>query len=78
MKNNSHNRKRTPIRVEFGKRIREKRYDANMTQEELAEKADLHPTYVGSVERGERNIALENIVALAKALKCHPGDLMPE
>lgn len=78
MKNNSHNRKRTPIRIEFGKRVREKRYDANMTQEELAEKADLHPTYVGSVERGERNIALENIVALARALECSSRDLMPE
>jgi len=78
VKNNSHNRKRTPIRIEFGKRIRDKRYDANMTQEELAEKANLHPTYVGSVERGERNIALENIIALAQALGCSPKELMPE
>ena len=77
MKNNSHNRKRTSIRIEFGKRLREKRYDANLTQEELAEKANLHPTYVGSVERGERNIALENIIALAKALSCSPKDLLP-
>ena len=78
MKNNSHNRKRTPIRIEFGKKLREKRYEANLTQEELAEKAHLHPTYVGSVERGERNIALENIVALAKALQCSPRSLLPE
>lgn len=42
------------------------------------EKADLHPTYVGSVERGERNIALENIIAIAKALGCSPKDLMPD
>jgi transcriptional regulator with XRE-family HTH domain len=48
-----------------------------LTQEELAEKANLHPTYVGSVERGERNIALENIVILAKALGCHPGEFFP-
>lgn len=78
MKNNSHNRKRTPIRIEFGKRLREKRYEANLTQEELAEKAHLHPTYVGSVERGERNIALENIVALAQALQCSPRILLPD
>ena len=39
-----------------------------MTQEVLAEKTELHPTYVGSVERGERNIALENIIALAKSI----------
>jgi transcriptional regulator with XRE-family HTH domain len=46
--------------------------------ENLAEAAGLHPTYVSSVERGERNIALENIVALAKALKCSAKDLIPE
>ncbi len=74
----SHNRKKTLHRVEFGKRIREKRCAMELTQEELAERADLHHTYVGSVERGERNIALENIILLAKALKCSPKDLMPE
>ncbi len=74
----SHNRKKTLARVEFGKSIREKRHSLNFTQEELAEKANLHPTYVGSVERGERNIALENIIILAKALKCSPKDLMPD
>ncbi|CCB90845.1 BamHI control element [Waddlia chondrophila 2032/99] len=55
-----------------------RRFEIGITQEELAEKADLHPTYVGSVERGERNIALENIVAIAKGLGCSPKDLMPE
>jgi transcriptional regulator with XRE-family HTH domain len=74
----AHNRKKTPLRVEFGKKVRAKRYEMGLTQEELAEKADLHTTYLGSVERGERNIALENIISLAKALKCSPKDLMPE
>jgi len=46
--------------------------------EKLAESAGLHPTYVSSVERGERNIALENIIALAKALKCSAKDLLPD
>ena len=55
-----------------------RRFVIGITQEELAEKADLHPTYVGSVERGERNIALENIIALAKGLGCSSKDLMPE
>lgn len=73
-----HNRKRSKIRIEFGKVVRQKRYLLDISQERLAELADLHPNYVGSVERGERNIALENIVALAKALKCSPKDLMPE
>jgi transcriptional regulator with XRE-family HTH domain len=74
----SHNRKKTPYRIKFGKLVREKRYETDLTQEELAEKAGLHPTYVGSVERGERNISLENIMSLAKALKCSPKDLIPE
>lgn len=73
----SHNRKKTPIRKSFGLKVRMRRYEIGLTQEELAEKADLHPTYVGSVERGERNIALENIIILAKALNCSPKDLMP-
>jgi len=49
-----------------------------LTQEELAEKAGLHHTYVGSVERGERNIVFGNIIALAKALKCSLKDLIPD
>ncbi len=73
-----HNRKKTPIRRAFGLKVRMRRFEMGITQEELAEKANLHPTYVGSVERGERNIALENIVALASALECSPKDLMPE
>lgn len=74
----AHNRKRTKIRIEFGDKVRQRRYQLDISQEKLAELADLHPNYVGSVERGERNIALENIVALAKALNCSPKDLLPE
>lgn len=74
----AHNRKRTPLRIAFGKIIREKRLALALSQEKLAEKADLHTNYVGSVERGERNIALENIFALANALGCSPKDLMPD
>ena len=74
----SHNRKKTQVRKTFGIKVGMLRYGSELTQEELAERADLHPTYLGSVERGERNISLENIIALAKALKCSPKDLMPE
>jgi transcriptional regulator with XRE-family HTH domain len=74
----SHNRRKTPVRTAFGKIVKEKRHMVGLTQEELAEKANLHATYIGSVERGERNIALENIIALARALKCSPRDLLPE
>ena len=78
MDKTSHNRKKTPVRKAFGLKVRMRRNKIELTQEELAEKAELHPTYVGSVEGGERNIALENIIALAKALSCSPKDFMPE
>jgi transcriptional regulator with XRE-family HTH domain len=48
-----------------------------MSQEELAERADLHFTYVSSTERGERNISLANIAKLAKALNVSMKELMP-
>lgn len=73
-----HNRKRTKARIEFGQKVRRLRYALDLSIEKLAEKAGLHPNYVGSVERGERNIALENILVLAKALSCSPKDLLPE
>jgi transcriptional regulator with XRE-family HTH domain len=71
-------RKRTKARMEFGYKVRKRRYDLDWSIEKLAEKAGLHPNYVGSVERGERNIALENIILLAQALGLSPRDLMPE
>lgn len=74
----SHNRKRTKVRAAFGQKVRARRHALEMTIEQLAEAADLHHNYLGSVERGERNIALENIISLAKALKCSSKDLMPD
>lgn len=69
--------KKSQIRITFGQNVRLRRHEIDMTIEELAEAADLNHNYIGSVERGERNIGLENIIAIAKALKCHAKDLMP-
>lgn len=53
---------------EFGDRLRAARRQAGLSQEALAHQAGLHRTYIGSVERGERNIALLNILTLATVL----------
>ncbi len=63
----SHNRKKTPGRIVFGRTLRKRRLDLELTQEEAAERASLHPTYWGSTEHGERNVFLENILMMAKA-----------
>lgn len=60
----------------FGKRVRQHRRDLGLTQEQLAEKAGMHFTYIGSIERGQRNVSLVNILRIAKALKVDPGDLL--
>lgn len=60
----------------FGNRLREVRQKTGISQESLAELAGLHRTYVGSVERGERNISLLNIKKLADALNVTPADLL--
>jgi transcriptional regulator with XRE-family HTH domain len=56
------------VKSRFGSTIRELREEQGYSQEELAEHAGLHRNYVGGIERGERNVALENIAKLAKAL----------
>lgn len=53
---------------QFGKRVRELRLERELSQEELGAKAKLHRTYIGMIERGEKNITLENIEKIAKAL----------
>ncbi len=62
----------------FGRRLRALRTERELSQEALADLAGIHRTYVGSVERGERNIALDNIHALADALGVSPALLVAE
>lgn len=56
------------VLVEFGKRVREERLKQNLSQEILAEKAGVHRTYIGMIERAEKNITLTNINKIAIAL----------
>lgn len=62
----------------FAAKVRKRRYDLSLTQEELAERAGFHVNYVGGIERAERNPSLTSIADLAKALEISPGQLFPE
>ena len=66
---------KTEREIAFGTRLREFRLQRELTQEKLALISGLHINYIGSVERGERNISLLNIWKLADALNVHPCDL---
>ena len=52
----------------FGEKVREERHKQSLSQEELASRAGVHRTYIGMIERAEKNITLENIEKIAKAL----------
>ncbi|MBD2300986.1 helix-turn-helix domain-containing protein [Nostoc sp. FACHB-190] len=62
----------------FGKRVKEQRLYRGMSQEELAEKAGLHRTYIGMIERGEKNITLLNIEKISKALEMKIDELLKD
>ncbi|HEY9626472.1 MAG TPA: helix-turn-helix transcriptional regulator [Coleofasciculaceae cyanobacterium] len=64
------------IKYRFGKAIRRRRRELDLSQEKLGELAELHPTYISGIERGDRNPTLENIEKLAKALKISIADLL--
>ena len=63
-------------RVQLGRKVRKRRQALGLSQEALAEKADLHWTYVGGIERGERNLGLLNLVKIARALGTTPARLL--
>lgn len=62
----------------LGAAIRQRRVQAGMSQEKLAEMADLHPVYVGKIERGEQWISLHALLRVAKALKVRASELISE
>jgi transcriptional regulator with XRE-family HTH domain len=68
-------KKATQTRVKLGATVRRLRQERNWSQERLAELAGLHPNYVGGIERGERNVAIDNIEKLSKAFGLSVKDL---
>jgi transcriptional regulator with XRE-family HTH domain len=60
----------------FGARVRVLRLAAGLSQEDLAARSGMHRTYVGAVERGERNISLINIIRMSRALSVDAGALL--
>ena len=64
------------ILKKFARRVRALRLERGWTQEELARRADLHRTYIGGIERYERNVSLLNVERIAKALKVDVKDLL--
>lgn len=62
--------------VALGRRLAELRERAGMTQESLADASGLHWTYVGQIERGERNLSYKNLLKLARGLHLDPAELV--
>lgn len=66
---------KSDILNKFGQRVKSLRLEKRISQEELAEKAGLHRTYIGMIERAEKNITLQNIEKVANALEIRLTDL---
>jgi transcriptional regulator with XRE-family HTH domain len=67
-----------PYQKTIGETIRKCRKASGLSQEELAEKADLHPVYFGQVERGEQTASVHALIRIAKALKLRVRDLVAD
>ena len=64
--------------VNFGKKVREERRKRGLTQEELGKIAGMHRTYIGAVERGEKNLTLTNLQRIARVLNVKTADLLED
>lgn len=72
----SRTKAKDPELVALGRRVCELREAAGLTQEALAHAAGLHWTYVGQIERGERNLSYKNLLKLARGFGVEPGKLL--
>ena len=70
-------RKKHPELIKLGEQIRVLRKSKGFSQESFADEVGIDRTYMGGIERGERNIAAINIIRIAKALKVEVGELFP-
>ena len=66
------------ILIKFGKKVREERTKLGLSQEELATRAKVHRTYIGMIERAEKNITLENIQKIARALNVKLSEIFKD
>lgn len=71
-------RDRDQGRRAFGRRVRELRQARGYSQEELAERSGLHRTYISSLERGQRNVGIDNVRVLAESLGVPTADLFEQ
>ena len=67
-----------PDIVAFGQHLRVLRLERGLTQEALADAAGLHWTYIGQIERGERNLTLKNVIRLGRGLGVEPGAMLDD
>lgn len=66
------------LQILLGRRLREIRIERDLSQEKLAERLGFHRTYIGGIERGERNLSLRSVEELADLLGVAPLDLLTE
>jgi transcriptional regulator with XRE-family HTH domain len=69
---------RTPAQIELGNRIRARRKEMGLSQIGLAERTGLHFTFISTVERGERNLSLASLIALARGIEVDLGELLAD
>lgn len=70
--------KKKSLRFLFAKNIRKARIERKLSQEAFADLCGLHRTYIGSVERGERNVSIDNIECIALSLRVSPAFLLQD